>query len=162
MKVKQFLAVLLIAAFFLVAAGSGEGGTSDQGGGNANTATKGNDAIGKYSVVIDSCRLAKDFEGKSVVIVKYIFTNVSDDEPAAFYVTFDTAVYQNGVELNEAYFLDDNANYDAENQTKAIKKGAKLEIEVAYKLNDTTTDIEVEVEELFSFNTDKFCRKEDI
>lgn len=61
-------------------------------------------------------------------------------------------VYQNGVGLNGAYFLDDSANYNAENQTKEIKKGASIEVEVAYELNDTTTDIEVEVKELFSFD----------
>ena len=31
-------------------------------------------------------------------------------------------------------------------------KGATIEVEVAYELNDTTTDIEVEVSELISFN----------
>ena len=35
---------------------------------------------------------------------------------------------------------------------KEIKKGATLEVECAYELNDTTTDIEVEVTETFSFD----------
>ena len=34
---------------------------------------------------------------------------------------------------------------------KEIKKGASLEVEVAYTLNDSTSEIEVEVKELFSF-----------
>ena len=158
-KTKWILAILLIAAFFIFAAGSGESSTSDQGSDNVSTTEKGSDTIGKYSVVIDSCRMAKDFEGKDVVIVKYIFTNVVDDDPTAFYIAFDDAAYQNGVELNTAIFLDESANYDAENQTKAIKKGASLEVEVAYKLNDNTTEVEVEVEELFSFNDDKLVKK---
>ena len=33
---------------------------------------------------------------------------------------------------------------------KEIKAGATLEVEVAYVLNDSETDIEVEVEEYFS------------
>jgi hypothetical protein len=87
-----------------------------------------------------------------VVIVKYIFTNVGDDDAAAFSYAFEDAVYQNGVGLNKAYFLDDSADYSADNQTKEIKKGASIEVEVAYELEDTTTDIEAEVSEFLSFN----------
>lgn len=149
---KVFLAVLLVAAFALCAMGSGESSEKDQGSGAADQAGKSEDSIGKYSVVIDNCRLAEDYEGNPVVIVKYIYTNVSDEDATAFYVAFDDTVYQDGVGLNEAYILDDGANYSADNQTKEIKKGASLEVEVAYELNDATTDIEVEVEELFSFD----------
>ena len=85
------------------------------------------------------------------MIVKYVFTNVSDDNATAFFTAFDETVYQNGVGLNEAYILDDSANYSSDNQTKKIKKGSSIEVEVAYELNDATTDIEVEVEEFFSF-----------
>ena len=146
------LAIVLVATFGIFALGSGEDSESDQGSGNAD-----NTEIGDYSVVIDSCRLAKDYEGKNVVIVKYKFTNNADDA-AAFYLTFDDAVYQNGVGLNEAYVIKDNANYNADNKTKEIKKGASLDVEVAYELNDNTTDIEVEVKELFSFS-DKTIKK---
>ncbi len=158
-KRKLIWVALLIAVFFIFAAGSGEGGTSDQGNGNVSSTEKGNDTLGKYSVVIDSCRMSKDYEGKDVIIIKYVFSNVANDEPTAFYIAFDDAAYQNGVELNEAYILDDSANYNSENQTKAIKKGASIDVEVAYKLNDTTTEVEVEVEELFSFNDNKLAKK---
>ena len=67
-------------------------------------------------------------------------------------IAFNAEVYQNGVGLNESYFVNDNANYTADNQTKDIKKGATIEVEVAYELNDISTDIEVEVTELFSFS----------
>lgn len=147
------LAILLIATFGIFALGSGEDGESNQGSGNVD-----NTAIGDYSIVIDSCRLAKDYEGKDVVIVKYKFTNNNADDSAAFYLTFDETVYQNGVGLNEAYVLKDSANYSADNQTKEIKKGASIDVEVAYELDDTTTDIEVEVKELFSFS-DKTIKK---
>ena len=153
-RINMLLTVLLIAVFMVFAMGSGESTTENQGSGvAANQPSESvSGSIGKYSVVIDSCRLAKSFDDKDVVIVKYIFTNVADEDAAAFYLTFDEEVYQNGVGLNEAYVLDDDANYSADNQTKEIKKGASLEVEVAYELNDTTTDIEVEVKELISFN----------
>ena len=153
MKVgKWIIAVMLVALFAVFAVGSGESKTVDQGSGSAETKTTLDNEIGKYAVVIDSCRLSKYYSGKLVVIVKYIYTNVSDENPTSFMIAFDEAVYQSGVGLNEAYILDDSAKYSADNQMKEIKKGATLEVEVAYELNDTTTDIEVEVKELFSFN----------
>ena len=149
--------VILVLMFAMFAFGSSEDESVDQGSGTADTKqsaeveTEGSN-IGKYQVEIQSCRLAKDYTGKDVVIVKYLYTNVSNDDATAFYIAFDAEVYQNGVGLNESYVLDDSAEYSSDNQTKAIKKGASLEVEVAYELNDTTTDIEVEVKELFSFN----------
>ncbi len=148
------LAVILLVTFGVFALGSGQSDDdSSQGSGEAADTE-----IGDYSVVIDSCRLAKDYENQPVVIVKYIFTNNNDEDNAAFYLAFEDTVYQDGVGLNEAYVLKESANYSADNQTKEIKKGASIEVEVAYKLNDTTTDIEVELKELFSFNDKKITK----
>ncbi len=157
-KTKLLLTILLVVLFAVFAMGSGEDTSSTQEPGKVSTEGKVDGAIGNYAVVIDSCRLAEDYEGDPVVIVKYIFTNVNSDESTAFYVAFDENVYQDGVGLNEAYILDDSANYSSDNQTKAIKKGASIEVEVAYELNDTVTDIEVEVEEFISFNDTKITK----
>ncbi len=150
--ISLLLALTLIGSFAVFALGSGESKTTDQGTGTTE-ATESNSNLGEYSVEIQSCRLAKDYEGKDVVIVKYGFTNNADN-PAAFYTAFDDAVFQNGIGLNKAYVLDDSAKYNDEDKTKEIKTGATLDVEVAYELNDTTTDIEVEIKELFSFNND--------
>lgn len=154
-KTKILLAMLLTLVFALCAMGSGDSsdGSSDQGTGTAQTQdANANTEIGAYSVEISDCRLAKDFEGKDVVIIKYKFTNISNDTPTSFWVAFDDGAYQNGVGLNNAYVLEESANYSEDNQTKEIKKGASIDVEVAYELNDTTTDVEVEVTELFSFD----------
>ncbi|MBR7132938.1 MAG: DUF5067 domain-containing protein [Clostridia bacterium] len=143
--------LLLLGAYCLFALGSGESKTDNQGNGAAQSESDKDSNLGDYKVDIVSCRLAKDYEGKSVVIVKYKFTN-NGDKSAAFYTAFDDTVYQNGVGLNTAYILADNANYSSDNQTKEIKPGASLEVEAAFELNDTQTDIEVEVEELFSLD----------
>ena len=149
--VSIILSIILLVTFGVFALGSGESETTtDQGKGKAN-ATDADTNLGDYKVEIVSCRLAKDYEGKDIVIVKYSFTNNSDDN-ASFMFAFDENVYQNGIGLNECYIADDSANYSSDNQTKEIKTGATLEVEVAYELNDTTTDIEVEVKELISFN----------
>lgn len=146
------LAVIVILAFSFFAMASGSSSTDNQGTDSAKTSTS-TENLGDYNVVIDSCRLAKDFEGKDVVIVKYIFTNNSDT-PTAFYLTFEDNVFQDGIGLNESYVVADNANYSSDNQTKEIKQGSSLDVEIAYELNDSTTDIDVEVSETFSFSDD--------
>lgn len=146
------LATIMVITFGFFALGSGESEstTTDQGTGKAET-TDTDTNLGDYKVEIVSCRLAKDYEGKDIVIVKYNFTN-NADEAASFMFAFDENVYQNGVGLNECIFADESANYSMDNQTKEIKTGATLEVEVAYELNDATTDIEVEVKELIGFD----------
>lgn len=178
-RTNLILTILLVLAFsvFAIASGESETSTVDQGSGSANASSsvsdqgsgnadnssgaevsEDNTLLGDYSVVIDSCRLAKDYSGKPVVIVKYIFTNVSDDDATSFSLAIEENVYQDGVGLNTAIIIDDNASYSSDNQLKKIKKGASLDVEVAYELNDTTTDIEVEVKEFISFN-DKTIKK---
>ena len=149
------LCMLLMSTFVLFALGSGsdDSGDGDQGSGSADNST----ALGDYTVVIDSCRLAKDYEDKDVVIVKYVFTN-NADEATSFDVAFIDHAYQDGIGLNGAYVLADSANFNDENQSKQIKTGATIEVEKAYVLNDLETDVEIEVEELFSFS-DKVIKK---
>ena len=157
-KLSLVLAIVLICSFFVFALGSGSGETTSQGAGTAENSAKEDGKLGNYTVTIDSCRIAEDYEGKPIVIVKYTFTNVSGDEAQSFMWAFNDSVFQDGVSLNECYFVDDSANYSSDNQSKEIKKGASIEVEVAYELNDTTTDIEVEVEELISFNENKITK----
>ena len=165
-KVSFLLAVLLIFTFSFFALASGEESDSDQGNAEVGEEKKekaeaeadvseDDSTLGDYSVIIDSCRLAKDYEGNDVVIVKYIFGNVSDEDEgsASFYLAVEDKVYQSGVGLNEAYLLDDSADYNSDNQSKEVKIGYTLDVEVAYELNDTTSDIEVEVSELFSLDS---------
>ena len=151
------LCLMLMFSFTLFALGSGEeGSTEDQGSGSAAQDESGNN-LGNYRVEILSSRLAKDYEDKDVVVVKYKFTNNSDDS-ASFDVAFMDYAYQDGIGLDRAYVLDDSANYNDDNKSKSIKPGATLELEIAYKLNDTTTDVEVEVEEFISFSDKKITK----
>lgn len=154
-KKRLILAILVIALFAVFALGSSDSGTDDQGSQNANS-NQGN--LGDYNVDINGCRVAQDYEGKPVIIIQYTFKNIADDEAASFAWSISDKVYQNGVELEQAYSLDDSANYSSENQSTNIKMGASIEVEVAYELRDTTADVEVELEELISFN-DKSVKK---
>ena len=159
---KKIIIIGAICVFLLIAVGAcfGTNDTQDQGNGSANNSMNhsSNASLGDYSVIIDSCRLAKDYEGKHIAIVKYKFTNENDEEPATFEWSLEYKAFQNGIGLNECYFADDSANFSSDNQTKAIKKGASIYVEVAYVLNDTTTDIEIEVSELFSYSDKKITK----
>ena len=148
-KTKWIIAVLLIAVFAVFALGSGESETDDQGNGNVSESA-GN--LGKYNVEINSCRVAQDYQGNPVVIIKYTFKNVSSENAASFAWSVSDKVYQNGVELQTCYSVDESAGYNSNNQSAEIKKDVSIELEVAYKLNDTTSDVQVEVEELISFD----------
>ncbi len=152
-----FLSITVVLTFVFFAVASSDSGDSDQGTGSVDSENIDNSALGSYKIEIASCRLAKDYEGDPVVIVKYNFTNNAED-PASFYLAFETAVYQNGIGLNESYLVEESANYSSDNQMKDIKKDATIEVEVAYELNDTTTDIEVEVSELFSLSDSKITK----
>ena len=165
------LCLLLTGVFILFAAASGSSGSSSSSAAEsvadktdassdvekAQSSKEDANSLGEYSVVIDSCRLAEDYSGNPVVIVKYIFTNNNDDA-TSFNFAFTDEVFQGGVGLNKAYVLPDSADYSSDNQTKKIRKGSSFEVEVAYKLNDTTTDITVDVSELISFSDKKVTR----
>ncbi len=115
-------------------------------------------SLGEYNVNIKSCRLAKDYEGKDIVIVNYGFKNNSEDS-ASFTFAISDKVFQNGVGLNKCYTVADSAKYSSDNQSKDIKKGAAIDVEVAYTLNDDKTPIEIECSELISFSDEKITKK---
>jgi len=150
------LALLLLVSFGLFALGSGGSSTDDQGSGESS-ATESKANLGDCNIEIKSCRLAEDYEGKKVVIVTYGYTNY-DETATSFMMAVNDQVYQNGVGLNESYFVAESANYSSDNQSKEIKKDATLDVEVAYELNDETTDIEVEVTEFISFDDKKVTK----
>lgn len=152
-KTVSFLTLFALLLLILCSCG-GTGETGNQGSGSASD---GSTDLGDYEIVIESCRLADDYEGKPIVIVKYKFSNNGDD-PACFAWTFEDHAFQDGVGLNECYFADDSANYSSDNQTKEIKKGASIYVEVAYILNDTTTDVEIEVSEYISLSDKKLTK----
>ena len=155
--ISSILAILLVSVFaFFAIASSSEGEETKQEPGQAQAGA--NDSnVGDYSVEIKSARLTKDWEGKNTVVITYGFTNNGDNA-----ISFSTAIsdnaYQNGVGLEQAFILKDGDPYDDSNQYKEIKKGATLDVEIPYVLNDSESDVEVEVEEWISFSDDKVSR----
>ena len=154
---KKLLAIIMTLVLLFSFAACSETGTATQGSGTAQGTATNNTKLGDYNVDIKSCRIAEDYEGEPIVIVTYGFTNNGDDSASFSYAITDEA-YQNGIGLNPCYFAADSANYNSDNQNKEIKKGATLDVEIAYELNDTTTDVEVEVSELISFSDKKITK----
>ena len=95
--------------------------------------------IDEYECVIKTAELgSKTYDDKPTVVITYTFTNNSD-EPAAFYIAFTDTVYQDGIECERSYNLDET------NEDKNIKPGSSIDVKLAYVLNDTTTNVDVEV-----------------
>lgn len=153
------LTLALLLTFGLFALGSGESDekTSDQGSGNTVVEQSDPTKLGNYNIEIKSCRLAKDYEGKDIIIVKYGYTN-NGDTATPFMTAVTTKLFQGGIGLNESYVPDDSANYSSDNQRKDLQKGATLDVEVAYELNDTTSDVVVEVTEWISLDDAKITK----
>lgn len=116
-----------------------------------NIAQNNNDVLGDYDVSIISHRVTKNYDDSPVIIVKYAFTNNSD-EAASFDWTIEDHLYQNGIELTETIIVDDN--YNTELSYSEIKPGVTLELEKAYSMRDTTSQITVELSKLISFTDD--------
>lgn len=160
-KISVILSIVavLVFAFFALASGSSdsEETKATQEAGVAVTDEVDENTLGDYNVEIKNARLTENWEGKPAVVITYGFTN-NAEEPAAFWLAFEDNVYQGGVGLEKAYSLKDGDPYDEANQNKEIKSGVTIDVDVAYVLNDTETDLEVEVNELYSFDDDKVSR----
>lgn len=147
------LSILLVISFAFFAVGSSSSDDEDatQKAGKADSDTVEENQLGNYSLEIKSARTTENWEGKPSIVITYSFTNNSDDS-TSFYIAFQDNAYQDGIGLERAYTMKDGDPYDEANQSKDIKPGASIDVDVGYILNDTETDVEVEVEELFSFD----------
>lgn len=156
------MALMLLLTFGLFALGSsdsGENAGEDQGTDQSASTSKEEDKtnLGNYNVEIKSSRLTEDYEGKKVIVVTYGFTNHGEDATSFMFAVTDEA-FQNGVGLTETMFVKDGDPYSSDNQTKDIKTGATIDVEVAYTLNDDTTPVEIEVSEFISFDDAKITK----
>lgn len=107
--------------------------------------------LGDFNISILTARRSVDYEGKAAVIVKYQFKNNSDKNQ-----TFMTAVndraFQKGVQLDGAIITGDE-RYTALDSAKEVQPNGSIELEQAYLVTDTASDITIEVTELFSISS---------
>lgn len=108
-----------------------------------------------YAVTIDSCKQAKDYNGKACVVITYTWTNNSD-KAQAFYTTISDKAFQDGVELETAYMT---SGESTENSTKEIKPGKSIQVKQAFVLDSKKEPVTVEVSEIFSFSDALLAKK---
>ena len=108
------------------------------------------------SLTFDGTALAKDYEGKDVLLFIFTYTNKTPEGKMPLTEVFMT-VYQGGMSLDSAILMDSNYSDLTAASLKQVKDGASLQYCVAYILNDMSSDLEVEVtDSLFGGNTQKF------
>lgn len=108
------------------------------------------DVIGDFGCKVKSAELTTDYSGRDAVIITYEFTNNSSDA-ISFDLALSASAFQDGIGLETAILDSDKADWlDVE-----IKPGVTKDVNKAYVLNDTTTNVEIEITELISFSDEK-------
>lgn len=110
-------------------------------------------ALGNFDVQIHDYEIANDYHGEPAILIDFSFTNNSE-ENASVSANLLYMAFQNGVQLEHAYFMDD-ALYNANDLLKDVQPGSSLDLTVAYSLTSDTAPVEFEISEAFSFNDDK-------
>ncbi|NBJ91002.1 DUF5067 domain-containing protein [Acutalibacter sp. 1XD8-36] len=103
-------------------------------------------------------RKTKDYEGKPALIVGYKFTNNSS-ENKSFAIAIHPQAYQNSVQLESAILAGSDDSFNSQNYLKDVQPGGTLEVEMAYLLENETSEVTVEVTELISFSKEKLTKK---
>ncbi|MCD7873296.1 MAG: DUF5067 domain-containing protein [Clostridiales bacterium] len=125
--------------------------TQNVAGSNNKENTSSDGAIGDYKCVVKEATVCKDWLGKDAVLITFDFTNNSD-QAESFDLALQANAYQDGVGLESTFTGKDETDnlIDVE-----IKPGVTKEVKKAYILRDKSTDIEMEISELFSLTDDK-------
>lgn len=161
-KKKLIIIGVIIAVIIIIAvAASGSESNDDKNtSSNENTTVSSVNAekketdentIGDFKCVVKGAKLTKDWEGKDAVLITYEFTNNSDS-PISFDGALDDKLYQDGIELESAILSNDEEAklIDAVD----LKPGITKEVKKAYSLRNKKSEIEVEIQEVFSFSDD--------
>jgi hypothetical protein len=129
------------------------GGGSDSSDSTDTETVAGQGSLGDYDVALsEDYQILKDYDGNKCIVLTCTFTNNSDEADSFDTTVIDTA-YQDGVELERAYFLDDDSYDDAlDDVDKSVKSGSSIDVTLAYVLSSDTSDVELELEELLSLS----------
>ena len=112
----------------------------------ANPAT-----LGDYEVEIKSAVVTQDSDGNPAVVITYSWTNNSAETTTPL-SSVTTSVFQNGIGMESTY-VSDKTIYDSELYWTEVRPGTTIDVQEAFVLNDTTSPIEVEIEESFVWDT---------
>ncbi len=93
-----------------------------------------------------------DYNGNAVIITNLTFENLSS-EARPFFTTASVTLYQDGVELEPAYFVD---GYDVGLSQRKVQKGANLDVQEAHILRNKTSPVYIEITDWISWNGSKY------
>lgn len=109
--------------------------------------------LGDYTVTFQSYSLGVDYEGINALIINYDWVNNSDDTIAPF-MSFTTKGFQDGVQTGDVFMVD---GVDLGVGQSEVRPGATITgAQEIVGIDDLTKELELEVEELFSFSGDSF------
>ena len=109
--------------------------------------------IGNYNVKYKSAFVTTNHSGKQILVVTYDYSNNSDKN-GSFTWTISDKAFQSGVELGEVYSDYSIKGYSDEASDREIQPGKSLVVQRAYELNDTTTQVEIQLDEYMSFDNE--------
>ena len=104
----------------------------------------------EYEVTILSSTIAKEKYGDGdVLVVEYQFTH-HKDEPVAFSFAVSHTAYQNGIECSNLGAIVDGV--DSQLPLNKIQADTPYALKIGYKLQDTTTPVNIQCKKLIDFN----------
>ena len=102
-------------------------------------------SVGNSYIELTSWKLQNDHDGKPAIVLTYTWTNNSN-ETAKASLAVSIEAYQNGVSLDNAFFID---GVDTSSGIKNVRPGYSIEVQTAFRLSDTTADVELEFKDMW-------------
>lgn len=104
--------------------------------------------VGDYIVSIVSYSITENHKGEPVLYVELGFSN-NGNESRQFASAISFEAFQDGIELDTAYLMDDDSG---ESQMRDVKPGAGTLVTKAFVLTSNTSVVEIEIKESISFS----------
>jgi len=115
--------------------------------------------LGEYTLTIQKYSLGVDYEGNNALIIEYDWVNNSEDSATPF-MTFMLKGFQDDVETEDAIMVE---GVDLGIGQKEVRPGGVIEgAQSTVGISDTTKPLELELDELFSLNSNPYIAEIDL
>lgn len=145
-------AIVAISGTSLLALGSMSSVSDDSSSSSVIEESENEEPNGEDIISIASWEISEDYDGKDVVVIEYAWTN-NDDDTAEFAWSINDNVYQNGVELEDAFGC---KKVDSDASLKKVQSGKTYNVKKAYVLEDMS---EINVVATTSFWNDEILNE---
>ena len=105
--------------------------------------------LGDYHVEIKGAALGEDYKGNPIIVIKYAWTNNSDETKSPMW-TMSEKAFQDGVQLDRPLVVDSDI-YDSGASMKEVRPGTTIEVQCAFIMTSESI-VEFEMTELISFS----------